>query len=399
MRIYSRALRYLFYILILPIYWLGHLIPRNNKLWLFGNAEGRFTDNPRYVMEFVRKKHPDIRAVWISLNRQTCEAVRELGFECHPKWSLRGIWLGLRAGAGFGATGRLNHNQMTSGGMYFVQLWHGMPLKRLDGRIFFWWKGYETRIRKTLDWVHDHIFPFIAHNNYDLVTSSSPLCTERLAQAFRIPEDRFAVTGFARADVILSSSPPRPACLETISTETRVILYAPTFREWRNDKSWHITEEMTEFSAMLERHNAVLVVKGHANTKSFMGNSQNNSRIHHINTTIDINYLYPHVDVVVADYSSVMFDYCLLGRPMVFFAPDLDNYRAQWGLYEDYESLSEGRYAGSWEELCVELDTCLGGENDWYRERTRRLNARANAFNDQGNCARIVSTVRERLHV
>ena len=56
----------------------------------------------------------------------------------------------------------------------------------------------------------------------------------------------------------------------------------------------------------------------------------------------DIAELYPLCDMMITDYSSTMFDYAVLKRPMVFFAYDLERYEVENGFYFDYEKLVPG---------------------------------------------------------
>jgi CDP-glycerol glycerophosphotransferase (TagB/SpsB family) len=59
--------------------------------------------------------------------------------------------------------------------------------------------------------------------------------------------------------------------------------------------------------------------------------------------------------VLVTDYSSVIFEFALLGRPMVFFAPDLDAYERERGFYLDYRRDLPGPVTQSTAELVAAL--------------------------------------------
>jgi CDP-glycerol glycerophosphotransferase (TagB/SpsB family) len=57
----------------------------------------------------------------------------------------------------------------------------------------------------------------------------------------------------------------------------------------------------------------------------------------------------------VTDYSSVIFEYALLGRPMVFFAPDLEAYEQERGFYFDYRRGVPGPVVGTTAELAAAI--------------------------------------------
>ncbi|MEO5885824.1 MAG: CDP-glycerol glycerophosphotransferase family protein, partial [Candidatus Limnocylindrales bacterium] len=71
----------------------------------------------------------------------------------------------------------------------------------------------------------------------------------------------------------------------------------------------------------------------------------------------DINELLHLADVLVTDYSSVIFEYALLGRPMVFFAPDLAAYEGERGFYFNYRTGVPGPVAETTEDLALALLT------------------------------------------
>ncbi len=69
----------------------------------------------------------------------------------------------------------------------------------------------------------------------------------------------------------------------------------------------------------------------------------------------DINELLLVADVLVTDYSSVIFEYALLGRPMLFFAPDLAAYERERGFYFDYASGVPGPIFATTDALVAHL--------------------------------------------
>ena len=65
--------------------------------------------------------------------------------------------------------------------------------------------------------------------------------------------------------------------------------------------------------------------------------------------------LYPVIDVLIADYSSLIFEYSLFERPMLFYAYDLDDYNDWRGFYYDYHDLTPGPVCRDMDELVDEL--------------------------------------------
>src|SRR5690606_8451845 len=88
----------------------------------------------------------------------------------------------------------------------------------------------------------------------------------------------------------------------------------------------------------------------------------------------DITPLLGAFDAVITDYSSIALDFSLLGRPIVWFAPDLDRYTASRGLYEPLEVTAAGRVQKSWDDAVERLAAVLP---DSLSRRVAEADARA----------------------
>ena len=67
----------------------------------------------------------------------------------------------------------------------------------------------------------------------------------------------------------------------------------------------------------------------------------------------DVNDLYLAADILVTDFSSVMFDFCVTGKPMYFLTPDLEQYRdSTRGFYFDFEAAAPGPLVRTTPQLC-----------------------------------------------
>ena len=81
----------------------------------------------------------------------------------------------------------------------------------------------------------------------------------------------------------------------------------------------------------------------------------------------DINAALPEIDVLLTDYSSIAFDFALLGKPIVFLAADLETYAQRRGLYDSYREFSGGRYATGWDGALALLGAALDGDEEAIR--------------------------------
>jgi CDP-glycerol glycerophosphotransferase len=114
---------------------------------------------------------------------------------------------------------------------------------------------------------------------------------------------------------------------------------------------------------------------------------------------IDVNLLLHGVDALVTDYSSAIYDYAVLDRPILFFAPDVDNYDQQGrGLYEPYEALTGGTFHRTWESLLGAIVESVTGESEGIAT-ARHVRAMARNRDAPGSSERIVLAVRQAVGI
>jgi teichoic acid ribitol-phosphate primase len=223
-------------------------------------------------------------------------------------------------------------------GTRFVQVWHACgALKKF---------GYSTLDK---DFGRDEAFArrFAIHSNYDLCLVSSMAVAPFYADAFRQPLERFdSSIGIPRTDVLCDREWGRKVADRVRSTYgltagKRVILYAPTFRGERTTAATQPTDlDLRTLRATLGDDHVVLV-RAHpfVRDRLALGPDLAGFAID-VSGHADINELMLASDVLVTDYSSALFEFALLERPICLFAPDLAAYEAERGLYIDYrESL------------------------------------------------------------
>ena len=213
-----------------------------------------------------------------------------------------------------------------------VQVWHGCgALKKM---------GYSSAATA---FGRDEAFAgrFRIHSNYDVILVSSMAVAPFYAEAFGQPLERFTSRlGIPRTDVLVG--PGRDARADDVRDRypidgKRVILYAPTFRGDRGDRaSQPAFLDLRVMREVLGEDHVVLVrahpfvrdaVQLTPDLEGFAIDASGHP---------DINELMLIADVFVTDYSSALFEFALLERPIALFAPDLARYEADRGLYIDY---------------------------------------------------------------
>ncbi|MEM4782150.1 MAG: CDP-glycerol glycerophosphotransferase family protein, partial [Halalkalicoccus sp.] len=119
-------------------------------------------------------------------------------------------------------------------------------------------------------------------------------------------------------------------------------------------------------------------------------------RIHLLPAGSDVYPLLRETDALVTDYSSVYFDFLLLDRPVAFYAYDRERYEKRPGFYVEYDEVTPGPVAETFDELLGALDLVLDSPEAHAAERER---VRAMAFDhaDDRSAERVREYVRVRF--
>jgi CDP-ribitol ribitolphosphotransferase len=187
------------------------------------------------------------------------------------------------------------------------------------------------------------------HAGYDLCLVGSPAAAPHYAEAFGLPLDRFRWDlGIPRTDLFFDA--PRRAAAEAevrrrydIPAGQRVILWAPTFRGDRVTEARDPAALDLAALAGALGSDHLLLLRLHpfvrARTEIPAGAA---GFVRDVSDHPDINELMLVADVLVTDYSSAIFEFSLLERPMAFFAPDLEAYERERGFYAGYRGWVPG---------------------------------------------------------
>jgi CDP-ribitol ribitolphosphotransferase len=197
------------------------------------------------------------------------------------------------------------------------------------------------------------------HKNYTYAVVGSHNDVPFYAEAFGIREDQVRATGLPRMDVFIDSirdGGSRETLLQEFpeARGRRVILYAPTFRG-NGAKGAYFDESQMDWPAIhaaCVAKDAVFIVRLHPFVPLPPAIPDGcRDRIIDGTGRGDPNELLPGVDVLITDYSSIVYEYSLLRRPMLFYAYDLDDYIASRDFYVRYEDFVPGRIVRSAAEL------------------------------------------------
>lgn len=275
-------------------------------------------------------------------------------------------------------------------GSTYAQTWHGTPLKRIGfdiESIQMSNKNYLTQFARDVA-------------KWDVLVSPNEFSTPILSKAFQYPGEVLEI-GYPRNDIFYR---PELAQQQTDATRRRldlpegkrVILYAPTWRDNDYDASGRYQFTMKLDLEGLYRaygHDSVLLIRGHQLVSSEIDAAMFGGFVRNVSSYPDIRDLYLVSDVLITDYSSVMFDFVNTGRPILFFTWDLADYRDNLrGFYFDFEQDAPGPLLT---ESATVIDALgrLDEVTTEYAARYQSFRERFTGLEDGGASARFIDRV------
>jgi CDP-ribitol ribitolphosphotransferase len=254
-------------------------------------------------------------------------------------------------------------------GTVIIQTWHAAgAFKKV---------GYSV-VDKSFGATEELVSHVRIHSNYTWCLAASEASIPAYSEAFGQPAERFVTLGIPRTDVFfepdaLASARRRVVARYGIPEGKRILLYAPTFRG--DSRHAAMYKDHLELETMQQQcsEDYVLLLRLHP----FVSRTVTISEAVHdfavdVSSHEDFNELLIASDLLVTDYSSAIFEYSLLERPMLFFAPDYEEYEQERGFYFDYRTGVPGPVFTTTGELasCIQsgaFDTARVRE---FRERS-----------------------------
>lgn len=172
--------------------------------------------------------------------------------------------------------------------------------------------------------------------NITLITVSSQACISVWQNALRLSVNEKGIvraTGVSRTDMFFDENFIMQ-CKEEFFAKyperrgKKIILFAPTFRGTAGDAKTVGANEILELSERLGRDWSV-IIKLHPHSKEKISNCD-----------MPTYKLFACADLLISDYSSLIFEFAFFKKPIVIFAPDLDSYNQKRGMYIDPEEIA-----------------------------------------------------------
>ncbi|WP_034765859.1 CDP-glycerol glycerophosphotransferase family protein [Rossellomorea vietnamensis] len=304
--------------IILCIIHLFNLLPiKNNKIFLFSYYGAQYGDNPKYISEYIKEHdhQSTYDIVWAFTDLDSTKHITDI--RKVKMMSLR-YFYELCTSKIIITNFRTTDYFIKRRNQYYVQTWHSsLRLKQIE-------KDAETALPP-------HYVEMAKRDSKkcDLLLSGCRYSTEIFKRAFWYEGEIFE-SGIPRNDVLLRDNQDKVKAIKhqyNLSVDTKVLLYAPTFRK---DHSLDVYD--LEYDSLIKAAKKkfggdwVVLIKLHPHLISKSNQMVQQKNVIDVTAYNDIQELLLIADVLISDYSSLMFDYSLTNRPCFLYVPDVKQY-------------------------------------------------------------------------
>jgi CDP-glycerol glycerophosphotransferase len=368
------------------------ILPVKKDIILFESNLGRnYTGNPRAIYEEIVRQGLDkqYECVWFFENprkkiKGNAKIVKRARLQYLYYMAVAKVWVFDCRQPEF-----LIKRKETS----YIQTWHGTPLKKLALDM----EQIDSVVSSSIDEYHEQFRKNTA--TWDYLISQNHFSTETFRRCFDFEGKPIFEVGYPRNDVLFKHNNERDINRlkekYNIPKDKKVILYAPT---WRDNEFY--VQGVYKFVSPLDFKKAqkelgdeyVFLVKYHYLVSDKIDWSEYEGFVYSFNEKVDISRLYLIADMMITDYSSVMFDYSLLKRPMFFFAYDLENYENNLrGFYFDFLKEAPGPISKTTDQLISDIKSY--DEKEW-EEKYSQFSQKYNSADDGKASAKIVEKIK-----
>lgn len=363
------------------------VVPIDKNLILFESGLGKqYGDSPRYIYEEILNRNLKYKKVWVMNKKMNFPDVNTTKVQrLSPKYyyylARAGYWVN-------------NQNFPTyiqkRKGITYLQTWHGTPLKKMLFDI----ENVQGREEGYLERVHN------ATKTWDYLISPSEYASNAFKSAFRYNGEILQV-GYPRNDIFYKEDREEVARKVRrelkIPEDKKVILYAPTFRDnehnGKNKFVFNLKMDLNELKEQIGDEYIILLRMHVVISNKLTIPEELRDFAFNVSNYPDIQELCLISDMLMTDYSSIMFDFANTKKPLLFFTYDLEEYKNDIrGFYMDFESEAPGPLLFTTEDI-IDAVKNIDDVKLKYEEKYNKFIEKFCSLEDGNAAKRVVDNV------
>lgn len=310
---------------------LGIFVRTDDKLILFTSYGGRkYDDSPKVIYENMIKdnRSKDYKFVWGFQNPDA----HNIAVGRKIKTDTIAYFLtALRAKCWITNSSIERGLSFKKKKTFYFNTWHGVPIKKMGSDLS----------------ENNSSFKKFGKSDIDVMCAQGAYDRDIFSRVFCIDKEKFLVSGLPRNDILSCYSADEVLKLKqklSLPLNKKIILYAPTFREYNKDanKRCVIDPPINWKNWEKELGNTYhIIFRAHYEVSKIM-NIKNNAFVSDYSAYDNLNELMIVSDILISDYSSIFFDYSIMQKPMLHFTYDYEEYAKKRGMYFDIRNELHG---------------------------------------------------------
>lgn len=323
---------------------LSLIIKTDQNLFLFVSFGGKkYDDSPKAIYEYLSREYKDakFKYIWAFVEPDKYDLPNASKVKID---TFKYIVVALRAKYWITNSAIERGLKFKPRNTILLNTWHGTPIKKICG------EGHNVKNKLG--------FGSKKGSKIDLMTAQSNYDAEIFERLFNVNRDNILICDLPRNDNL--SNYTDNECLMIKSKlgikdlNKKVILYAPTYREFSLDTEKNcvlsLPINLDKWREILEEEYIVLL-RAHYEVVELLNIRTDDNFIINATSYPELNDLMKVSDLLISDYSSIFFDYSILERPMLCYAYDQQEYEQQRGIYLNINELFKGNLLKTENEL------------------------------------------------
>lgn len=307
---------------------LKFFINPDDKLILFISFGGRkFDDSPKAIYDkmIVDERFNDYKLIWAFSNPECFDLPRGEKIKCDTFYY---FYIALKARVWISNSTVERGLDFKGKKTFYFNTWHGTPIKRMGSDVASVNKSFKGKGCWKVDY-------FTCQGKFE---------EDIFCRVFKgLNKNITHVIGLPRNDIYSNYSNEYMLSLRekmSIAKNKKVILYAPTFREY--DKTVYLEVKLS-IPIQIEKwrkklgENYILLFRAHYEVAKGM-DIKDDDFVRDMSSYPNLEDLMIVSDILISDYSSIFFDYSIMSKPMFAFCYDYERYASERGMYFDIRS-------------------------------------------------------------
>ena len=296
----------------------------------------KYNFNSKYLFEYYLSHKGEYKLYFIIDNDQLRDQLNEqIGPYFITSKTMAGLKTIFKAFVWITSGGMPVRIPMANRDRVVVNLWHGVPFKAIG------------LMNGENSWFQNFCIKHI-YSKYDSITATSSHFAKIMAQSFNVDDSKVKILGHPWSDSLWKDN-DKCALLNglfdlpyEISSADKIVLYAPTWRANVNTRIFPFDDFSLEaLEDYLEQNKMVICLRTHQLDANNIEAYRNCRRILILNEdkVSDIMEVLNAFDILISDYSGLMFDYLLLDRPLILLPYDKEEYLSTRRLTVKFEEI------------------------------------------------------------